>query len=514
MLDSAVYEHKVLQCQLIETHISWVILTGNFVYKIKKPVNFGFLDFSTLEKRHFYCEEELRLNRRLAPEIYLDVMEIKGTPENPSFTGTGDTIEYAVKMLQFPQEAQLDRALQKGNLQFEKIDAIADMMAVFHQQIDIADKNTSYGEPDQVLQPAMENFVQIREYLNDNINTALLSELECWFRSAAKELLPVLQQRKTSGHIRECHGDMHLGNLAWYIDKPLAFDCLEFNANLRWIDVMSEAAFLVMDLQSHQQDIFAQRFLNAYLEHSGDYEAIKVLRFYLIYRAMVRAKINAIRYGQGDVSQDEKQHAEHDYNRYLQLAKQYTRPTFPELIITRGLSASGKTTETQPLLELLPAIRIRSDVERKRLFGILSGENAGSNINQGIYKPAATKKTYARLIELAGLVIDAGYTVIIDAANLSHDQRSLFQNLASQKQVPYIILEFTASPATLRTRIMERKNDVSDADLTVLEQQLDRWQPLSEDEHAYAITIDTEVEYAVTALIKRIRSISGNQVLV
>ncbi len=505
-MDPAVYDHEVIQCQLLETHISWIILTGEYAYKIKKPVDLGFLDFSTLEKRHFYCDEELRLNARLAPGIYLDVVPIYGTEADPSLQAGGDVIEYAVKMRQFPQEAQLDRALARGDLQFNKIDAIARMVATFHASIAVAGRDMAYGDPEQVLQPVLENFAQIRERIEGRADLEILDELQSWSESMYSSLKPVLLQRKADGYIRECHGDMHLRNLAWYQGQPLAFDCLEFNPNLRWIDVISEVAFLVMDLQDRQQAQLAQRFLNAYLQHTGDYAGIAVLRFYLVYRAMVRAKVDAIRAAQEGISQQQADEAVQDFDGYLHLAKSYIRPSMPQLIITRGLSASGKTTETQPLLEMLGAIRIRSDVERKRLFGLSADQSATAKSGEGIYTAEATQQTYARLLEQAATILDAGYTVIVDAANLKYQQRSIFQQLAEQKQVSYIILEFSAKPETLRRRIMERKHDASDANLEILEQQLLHWQALHEDEQGFAINIDTEQPYDVNALISRIRS--------
>jgi aminoglycoside phosphotransferase family enzyme/predicted kinase len=511
LMDPAFYDHTVIQCQLIETHISWIVLTGEYAYKIKKPVDLGFLDFSTLEKRHFYCTEELRLNRRLAPGIYLDVVSIHGTADRPSLKSDNGVIEYAVKMRQFPQEAQLDRALARGDLQFSKIDAIAQMIATFHDKIAVAGKDTDYGKPAQVYQPVQENFAQIRERISGETDLETLSELESWSAANYSTLSAVLSQRKADGHVRECHGDLHLRNLAWYYGEPLAFDCLEFNPNLRWIDVISEVAFLVMDLQDHQQAQLAQRFLNAYLQHTGDYAGIRLLRFYLVYRAMVRAKVDAIRAAQDGINQSERDEAEKDFAGYLQLAKSYIRPSIPQLIITRGLSASGKTTETQPVLELLGAIRIRSDVERKRLFGIRADQSAAAKTGEGIYTADATQQTYARLVELTNIILDAGYTVIVDAANLKYEQRSLFQQLAAEKQVSYIILEFTAKPETLRRRIMERKHDASDANLEILEQQLLHWQPLAEDEHDYVVSINTEETYDVTALLDRIRSTAQGQ---
>lgn len=510
-MNPALYDHDVIQLQLIETHISWVILTGDYVYKIKKPVNLGFLDFSTLAKRRLYCHEELRLNTRLAPAIYLNVVEITGTPSRPSLNGSGDIIEYAVKMRQFPQQAQLDRMLKRGELQLNKIDAIAHMIATFHDRIEIADMDSPYGGPRQVFQPVIENFTQLHEHGITEKYQPQIEFLQQWSESAYAALKPVLSQRKSDGFIRECHGDMHLRNLAWYNGAPLAFDCLEFNPALRWIDVISEVAFLVMDLHDHQQAQLAHRFLNAYLEERGDYAGVQVLQFYLVYRAMVRAKVDAIRAGQPGISDSERDEAEQDCHGYLRLATHYTRVPNPVLIITRGLSASGKTTETQPLLELLGAIRIRSDVERKRLCGIKAQQSAEAETGKGIYSSEITSKTYARLCDMAGLVLDAGYPVIIDAANLKHEQRQFFENLATKKQIPYLILEFTAEADTLRKRIMERKHDASDANLKVLEHQLEDWQPISENEQVYTISINTEQPYDVLALREKIDAMAEAQ---
>ena len=511
LMNPVLYDHPVTNLQLIETHISWVILTGPYAYKIKKPLNLGFLDFSTLEKRQFYCEEELRLNRRLAPDLYLQVVKVTGTSEQPSFTNKGSAIEYAVKMVQFPQEAQLDHVLERGDLQLEHIDLIARIISDFHQQIVIADIDSSYGDPEHVYQPVLENFAQIRERITDTKSIEILDELACWSKSAYADLHDVFVERKKEGFIRECHGDLHLRNLAWFNDSPMAFDCLEFNPDLRWIDVMSEVAFLVMDLQDHQQPQMAQRFLNCYLEYTGDYAGMRVLVFYLVYRAMVRAKVNAIRLDQAAISTDEKAEEEKSLSGYLELARDYTRRTTPQLILTRGMSASGKSTLTEPLLEQLGAIRIRSDVERKRIFGVELEKEAAVAVGEGIYTPEATDITYNRLAKLAELVIDAGYSVIVDATFQKDEQRKRFRNLARVKEVPFVILEFTASIDTLRQRIKARKYDVSDADLLILEHQYANWRPLSKEEKPYAIEINTETTFDIMKLASDIKSCSKCQ---
>jgi len=505
MLKPEFYEHAVDYCQLIETHISWVILTGEFVYKIKKPVDFGFLDFSTLEKRKFYCEEELRLNRRLAENLYLNVIPLTGSPDEPILKGEGKAFEYVVKMLPFSQEMQLDHVLARNELKPDMIDSIAYLIADFHQHIDKANNTSNFGIPESVYQPTEENFIQIREKVTNQKQLQLLSALEQWSNDTFDHIKNILSERKHNGFIRECHGDLHLRNIAWYENKPLAFDCLEFNANFRWIDVMSEIAFLVMDLDDHKQPELAQRFLNQYLEISGDYDGCRVLRYYLVYRAMVRAKVAAIRSHQSGISQQETNEANKEFNSYLELALTYTKQQAPFIIITRGMSASGKSTITQALLEKVGAIRIRSDRERKRLFNIKPNQNSHANAGQGIYDAEATQKTYHKLLALTETIIDGGFPVIIDATFSKPEQRQLFKDLATKKHVRYIILEFSATHETLKQRIRNRKNDVSDADITILENQIKKWNPLEPNEMADSNIINTEESVDMADLIKQLK---------
>jgi aminoglycoside phosphotransferase family enzyme/predicted kinase len=505
MLNPAWYDHPVEQCRLIETHISWVILTGHYAYKVKKPLDLGFLDFSTLEKRRFFCEEELRLNRRLAPSIYLAVVAIDGTAQAPVLGGDGEPIEYAVKMVQFPQQAQLDRMLAAARLQPEHLDAFAKLVADFHRQAAVAGGDSPYGDTEHVWQPVAENFAQIRDRIHSSDALTTLAVLEQWSEAAFTELTPLLQQRKADGFIRECHGDMHLRNLAWIDEAAVAFDGIEFNANLRWIDVISEVAFLVMDLQDRGEAPLAQRFLNAYLERSGDYAGLGLLRFYLVYRALVRAKVAAIRLVQAGLPEAERVAAEAEFSRYLVLAEGYTRRTSPQLLLTRGLSGSGKTTLSQPLLEQLPAIRIRSDVERKRLYGMRAEEDAHAAPTAGIYSSEATARTYGQLLSLAAGILQAGYSVIVDATFLKRAQREPFRQLAAEKGAGFVLLDLIAAPELLRQRLVQRKGDASDADLAVLAHQLEAYAPLDEDERKACISLDTGRPLDVAALLTLIK---------
>lgn len=489
----ACYDHPVDErIEVVETHISWVLLTGRYAYKIKKPLDLGFLDFSTLDKRRFYCDEELRLNRRLAPEIYLEVVAIAGTPAEPRLGGPGQAIEYAVKMVQFPQAAQLDRVLASGRLEPAHIDAIAATLAAFHERIPVAGPETAFGSPERVYQPMEENFRQIRPRVSVELHPQL-GHLERWSATSYERLRDTLAARKRDGFVRECHGDAHLANMALVDGRVTIFDCIEFSENLRWIDVMNEIAFFVMDLDDRGRPDFARRALNGYLEWTGDYGGVSVLRFYQVYRALVRAKVAAIRLGQKGLGEAEIEEIDRHYRSYAQLAERYTRPLTPGLIVMHGLSGSGKTTIAQGLIEQMDAIRVRSDVERKRLHGLAAAERSGSGLDTGLYTADATARTYQRLAEAARAVLAAGFPVVLDAAFLKRSQREMARALSAELGAPFVILDIQPPVEVLRARVAARaaaRRDASEADLGVLEHQLATAEPLAASEREHTLTCD------------------------
>jgi aminoglycoside phosphotransferase family enzyme/predicted kinase len=503
LLEPGRYPHPAPDVTLVETHISWVLLSGDFAYKIKKPVDLGFLDFSSLAKRRYYCDEEVRLNQRLAPHLYLDVVSIGGTPDAPMF-GAGTAMEYAVRMRRFPQHAQLDRMLAADALRAGHLDAFARLIAEFHASAPVAGSETAYGEHAAVYQPVEENFRALRDALSAPDVVERLDALETWCMAAFLANRDTHAARKLDGFVRECHGDLHLRNLAWIDGLPVAFDCIEFSPALRWIDVINEIAFLVMDLQARDQAPLAARFLNRYLERTGDYGGLALLPFYQTYRALVRAKVDAIRLHQEDITAEERRVAKAECGRYLCLGRALGQAKSPRLLITRGPSGSGKTTLTEPLVEGLGAVRIRSDVERKRLFGLPAERSARAAPDQGIYTAKAGRRTYARLLELAQTVLEAGYPVIVDAVFASSEQRAPFRALAADKGLPFHVLEFAASAGTLRERIAGRQAGASDADLDVLEKQLRSWGALAPEERTQAIHIDTERAMDPDALLAEI----------
>lgn len=485
----AAFDHPMDDLRHLQTHISHVLLAGDFAYKIKKPLDLGFLDFSTLERRHHCCAEELRLNSRLAPSIYLQVVPITGTLEDPRFGGEGPILDYAVKMRRFPQEALLSGQPITASL----IDRIAARAAQFHQTIPGADPASEFGNPEQVFFPMGQNFDQIRGLVDDPKELARLEPLEAWTRARWEHLTPLLRQRKDQGHIRECHGDMHLGNIALVDGEVAIFDGIEFNPDLRWIDTINEVAFLVMDLEQAGHTGLARRALNHYLELSGDYPAVPLIDFYKVYRALVRAKVTAIRLGQAGLGDQERAAVLAEYGRYLALAEGYIQPRKTALIITHGVSGSGKTLASGALLEQIPAIRVRSDVERKRLFGLAPQERSGSARDGGIYLADATSQTYARLQDLARTIVKAGYGALVDATFLKHSQRDAFHKLAVNLGCPFLILSLDASVEQLRARVNLRQamgTDASEANVEILEQQLRSREPLSDQERAHAMTLD------------------------
>lgn len=487
LCNPGLYPHAANSVHVVETHISWILLVGRYAYKIKKPVNLGFLDFTQLSTRKFFCEEEIRLNRRLAPSLYLEVVSIGGTPDHPVLCGR-PVIEYAVKMRRFASGRLLDQLLTEGQLTSQHIDQLAACLARFHDGLPPALTESNYGTPKSIIEPARDNFQQLAELLK-GAEADLLSGLKSATEREYGLCQERFEQRRQEGYVRECHGDLHLGNIVLLRNAPVPFDGIEFDANLRWIDVMSEVAFLVMDLIYRGRQEFACRFLNAYLETRGDYAGLGVLRFYLGYRAIVRAKISAIRASQdGSTGFSE-------CIRHLTLADDLLNASRPALIITHGLPGSGKSSVTQVALEKLQAIRIRSDVERKRLFGLAAHENSHGRIAGGIYGAESTRRTYGRMLTLACELLELGYTVIIDAAFLKHSERQQFQSLAAELRIPFAILSVRTDVTILRQRISQRMQhgrDASEADLVVLEKLAAISEPLDTEERARAVEFVNE----------------------
>jgi aminoglycoside phosphotransferase family enzyme/predicted kinase len=486
--------------EAIETHISGVFLVGERAYKVKKPVDLGFVDFSTLEKRRHFCEEEIRLNRRLAPDLYLGVRTIADSSAGPVFEGEGSPIEYAVEMVRFDQEALMVHAEEEGRLTFDHMDQLAKLIADFHAECPIAAAEQPFGNPDYVCRPVEENFRHLlHEHIPDELQPRL-EKLRDWSRAEHQKLRESFAERKASGCVRECHGDMHLGNMILRDDTITVFDCIEFNDSFRWIDVSSEVAFCTMDLADRGQPQLAHHFLNAYLEVTGDYAGLTVLPYYLCYRAMVRAKVAWLRLQQHPGGAEEEQRLREELEEYIEMAERYAFQQTPQLIVMHGVSGTGKSYGAEQIVHELGAIRVRSDVERKRM--------AERQPVAELYSHEMSKRVYGRLHQFARTGLRAGFPMLLDATYLHKPYRSDALQVAREVAVPCHLLNLTASEATLRERIRRRAelaNDASDADEQILELQLKTAEPLTAEEQDFAIQVDTEQPDCWPSVIRRLR---------
>ncbi|MGH8602942.1 MAG: AAA family ATPase, partial [Gammaproteobacteria bacterium] len=401
-------------------------------------------------------------------------------------------MEYCVKMMEFPQEAQLDRVLERGELTACHVDDLATQVGAFHASGAAAAADTPFGTASQIGRYALEN-CDLMDTAHGGV-IAMLQDLRAWTLERLGRLDNVFRTRKQNSRIRECHGDMHLSNMVLLNDRVVIFDCIEFNETLRWIDVMNEIAFLLMDLDYRERGDLGYRFLNRYLEYTGDYPGLVLLDFYRVYRSLVRAKVAYLQYRQSG-THDESLHR---FSRHVELAATYTEQrSRPFLLITCGLSGAGKTSLTDRLMERSGAVRLRSDIERKRLEGLSLAARTGSPVGADLYRPEMTGRTYERLLTLAREVLDSGFAVMVDATFLKRAHRQAFQQLAQELRLPFRILHVKANETTLRERILCRQTqdqdrDASEATVAVLDYQLRSREPLTAEEEPFAVTVDTD----------------------
>ncbi len=499
------YAHPVSAFELIETHISWVILTGSFAYKIKKPVKLGFLDFSTLEQRRHFCEEELRLNLRYAPGIYLAVVPICGSVNAPAVNGDGPAIEFALKMRQFPQSARLDKQLDAGLLNDKDLCALAETVAGYHDSARIIAYADDRESVLKIAAPMQDNFLPLRKI----IDMEVLSRVQQWTAQSLRKLKPHLIRRRKDGCVRECHGDLHLANLVRSKTGIVAFDCIEFSAELRNIDVISDIAFLVMDLFAHARQDLAYAFLNRYLERRGDYAGMRVFGLYFVYHCMIRAKVAAIRSAERGADRGRDKDIV-NLKHHLAVAARWIDATPPTLIAMHGYSGSGKTWLSSQLMSEFPAIRLRADIERKRLFNLDETVSSHSAPGTGIYAGHKTAAVYDKLLASARDLLDAGYSVIIDASFLQRAQRLRVIDLANRLRVPFALVVATAATDELERRLRARTlegSDASEADIEVLKHQLATADSLADKEKSCAVFVATDKTVDAGQVIRNVRRV-------
>ncbi len=501
LLEPARYQPPVQRVELTETHGAWVLLAGGHAWKIKKPVCLPFMNFGTLELRREACQAEVRLNRRFetadpATQLYLNALPIVGTADQPRWGVPGkdddSAIEWAVHMRRFDEAARLDHRCERGALKPNHLTALAQRMVAFQATAAVAPAEGPWGQPADVLAFARDNLSTLSNGLTGADDARLIVALHHWTESHAVQMAPLLATRRAEGRVREGHGDLHLANLVLIGDQVVPFDGIEFNDALRWIDVASDMAFVWMDLLDHDQPGLANGLLSDWLDASGDTTAPDVLPYFAVYRALVRAKVAVIRSSQagadGAASLQEAR-------AYAALAQRIAEPPAPQLVITHGLSGSGKTWASSRWLQAETsgrAIRLRSDVERKRLHGLDAMQASGSGLNTGLYSPQAHTDTYDHLLERAQHLLHEGWSVLVDAAFLRRHEREAFAALAQKAACPFHILATEAPLDVLRARITERQArgaDASEATVAVLEQQLVWLEPLSEDERASCLAV-------------------------
>jgi len=415
--DSKFYGPHVESVEVLQTHISYVALTGTFAYKVKKSVNFGFLDFSTLEKRKYFCEEEMRLNKRLCPDIYLDVLPITQKNNTLELDGTGEVVEYVLKMKEFPQEQIMTNLLKQGKINEETIDHLCTILVDFYNSQEPSEEITKYGELKAVKQNIDENFEQTKSVIDMTIPKDMywyIKEASAKFFERKKE---VFGHRMKEGHIRDCHGDLHSGNIVVADDKIHIFDCIEFNKRFRFCDVASDIGFLAMDLDYLNHPYLSSYLIQRYVEKSKDTDIFDVLNFYKSYRAYVRGKVIGFQLNDPHVEEMKKKEIIKTTRKYFDLSQYYASlfsldltKKKPLVFIVSGLTGTGKSTVALKLTIDHHAHLINTDIVRKELAGIDRFERHHDQFNTGLYDPKNIDYTYEKVMEKASTLLKKGKT--------------------------------------------------------------------------------------------------------
>ena len=483
-----VYPHDVSDdIDLVQTHVSYVFLTGDYAYKLKKSVNFGFLDFSTLEKRKHFCEVELSLNSALTKDLYMEVVPITYDGSTYAFDGSGDIVEYAVKMRQFPQENLLSGMFEAGTLTEAEMEQLGKVVAEFHSTARTDDYIRSFGEIAKIRQAIDENYEQTMGYIGRSQTQERFEQTKDFTDNFFASREDIFASRRDQNKICECHGDLHLRNICIWQDQIQLFDRIEFNEPFRFVDTMYDVAFAVMDLDARGATALGNAFLNTYLEQTGDWEGLQVLPLYLSRQAYVRAKVTSFLLDDPAIADDAKEAAAKTASEYYELAWKYTQLPKGKVVMMSGLSGSGKSTVARRCARLWNAIHIRSDAARKHLGGVPLTAKA----DDSLYSPEMTEKTYNRLMELGVLLAKQGFTVILDAKFDHIAQRKNVIDACKAADIPYQILHCQAPTAVLEQRLNDRSDDISDATADLLQSQVENTEGFTEDESLWVRSIDT-----------------------
>jgi uncharacterized protein len=501
MLVPEFYPHPVtMPIESIQTHASIVILTGEFAYKLKKPVDFGFLDYSTVAKRQHFCKEELRLNQRGAQELYLEVVAIAKQGNKYHLGSDGEIVDYAVKMVQFPQENLLSNMFASGMIATADIEEIGNVVAEFHRRAQTNEYISSFGAVNRIKESIDDNYRQTEKYIDRAQTQLQFNETKAYTDRFLLEHAQLFLDRINGGFIRECHGDLHLRNICRWQSKILLFDCIEFNEPFRFVDTMYDVAFAVMDLEARGRKDLANRFLNTYAEQTGDWAGLQVLPMYLSRQAYVRAKVSSFLLDDQGISDRDRATAAQTAGAYYHQAWAFTRTQPGRIIMLSGLSGSGKSTLGKLLAQAVGGVQLRSDAVRKHLGGI----PLLSKGDDSLYTPEMTARTYQLVLELGGKLAAAGFTVILDAKYDRQSLRAAVVDLAQSQDLPIQIIHCTGPIEVLRDRLANRTGDIADATVDLLASQQAAWEDFSSEEQAAVITVNTAEDLSIA--IHRIQS--------
>jgi aminoglycoside phosphotransferase family enzyme/predicted kinase len=494
METSDFYPHPVSKIEQRETHISKVFLTGTYVYKIKKSVNLEFLDYTTLEKRNYYCHQETTLNRRLSHNIYLGVVPITYKEGRYYLSGAGEPVEYAVKMRQIPEDRSLIQMLKNGKVRYTEIEQLVRMLADFYQNSETGEKITVFGSWETIRANCEENFDQMEKFAGERLNERILYVIRAATRSFLIRRQPLFQHRTENGKICDCHGDLRSGHV-YFDDGIQVIDCIEFNERYRYSDMASDLAFLAMDLDFEGFSEIAEYLINFYAQYANDADLFVLIDFYKCYRALVRTKVNCLRLEDSSIGDWRRSRIHREIDRYMDLAYEYalqfTRPT---LWIVCGLPASGKSTISNELSRILNIKVFCSDLVRKELFGLEPHDVMDVPFEKGIYSKGASSLTYGQLLLLAQEEIETGDSVILDATFSTPHQRGEALRLARDMDANIVFVECLSPVNLSKARLMKRRNgiSVSDARLQHFEQLKKRFEPLNEIPDEIHISVSTE----------------------
>lgn len=506
----AAYPHEVQDIKIYQTHISLVFLTGSRVFKIKKPVNLGFLDFSTLEKRLQYCQEEVRLNRRLAPSIYLGVMPITFDGEHASIDGHGEIIDYAVEMVQLPEDAILERFLQSDQLSSDLIQLLAQHIAKFHAHAESTPEMARFGSIDSVAENVRENFIQTESHIEVSVSGTVYERTKSLSEQALLDHRELIEKRAAT-KVCNTHGDLRLDHVYFFPDKLppdniVIMDCIEFNERFRFADPISDITFLAMEMTFHGYTQEAEQLLGSYLDAANEQsEVTPLIPFYMAYRALVRGKVEGIKFFEREISAESKREALQRAKAYWLLAlSQLERPSRrPCIIFTTGLPGSGKSTLAVELAKKAGFEVIRSDSIRKELVANEIGQTV-NRLPDTYYSEAWSQRTYQECLRQAEELLFQGKRVLLDANFRREHRRLKVRELAERWSVPCVLLECRASLEMLEQRLKSREGDVSDADQTTLQVLLKEWESPGKIWQHQHLLIDTELpmEQALSQILK------------